>query len=188
MNKAIVLLVFICICFIGCSKGNQNLISKSNNINKVKTVYDFTIDEFKKKFNVAVTYDNIKINNWTEKMPGILEYTFNNQITLSLGISPNEKNLVYIPQLFSDIVEISKIDNFSEILYGVLKAGDENVTLEQAKIIADKISLNQAEIMTIDLPNIVYSKKEIINKIKLEATYLDKKLAIMFYDIDITGK
>lgn len=186
MNKVIILLVFICVFFSGCNKNNQNSNYETNSMVTIETAYNtVTIDAFKKKYNATVANENIKINNWTEKMPGIVEYSFNNQITLSLGISPNEKNLVHIPQLFSNIVEISKIDNFPEILYGILKVEDDTVTLEQAEIVADKISLDQSEMMMIDLPYNVFSKKEIVNNIVIDVSYLDKKLGIMFYDVNM---
>lgn len=141
------------------------------------------IDEFKKKYNTIVTNDSIKINDWTERMPGITEYTFNNQIKLTLGISPNDKNIVYMPQLFSDIVDISKIDNLSEILYGILKVEDDTITSEQADIIASKISLDEIEIMMIDSPYGAITKKETINSITVDACYYDNELCIRFYDV-----
>ena len=189
MNKILLLVVFLCICLSGCNKNNSSFNSEINSqVTIDRAFYTVTIDDFKEKYNAAVTKDTIKINNWSERMPGIVDFTFNNQITLSLGSSPNAENFVRIPQLYSDIVEISKIDDFPEILYGILKVEDDTITLEQAESAATKLSLDEVEMMTVELPYTVHSKEETIHNIRVDASYLEGKLHIMFYDSNMSGK
>ena len=182
MKKTAFILIFICVFFSGCYKQMYNsTFEPPVGTIEIELAYaNMSIDEFTEKFNASVINEDNQIDSWTEENPGIVKHSFNEHVILNLGQAPNPQRLTSIPSLYVNIADISKIEDFTEIVYCVLKAGDENVTLKQAQDAVQAITPDQAELIIATASVVV--KEATVNKILLYAAYVNNEVQIWFYD------
>ncbi len=108
--------------------------------------YHRNIEDFAADFNSFAQEEACKIGNWqADELPGIFRYTFDGGLRLTVGISPNEEHLVYIPEFSAKTLSCSEVPHFQALFYQMLKVGDPALTDSQIESALEKITLSEIE-------------------------------------------